>query len=94
MPSKLKRTPVPLGSNVVIKRSSCELTIGHIVIPKTKHSDKTTTGIVAAIGPKVYDVKPKDKVHFSRYAGSEATFELDGESYLIIPESQIHGVTE
>ena len=94
-------TIVPLSDRVLIKRlEPGEKTKGGIILPDTA-KEKPKDGTVISIGPgKLLDdgqraklsVKPKDRVLFSSYAGSEV--KLDGEDYMILGEDEILAVIE
>lgn len=91
----------PLSDRVLIKRLDVdEVTKGGIIIPDTA-KEKPQEGEVVAVGNgrilddgsvQPLDVKPKDKVLFSKYGGTEIT--LDGAEYLILREEDILGVIE
>ena len=86
----------PLGERVIVKPSpSEEKTAGGLYIPETA-KEKPQKGEVIAVGPgrKADDgqrlpmeVKVGDKVLYGKYSGTE--MEVDGETYLIIKESDI-----
>jgi chaperonin GroES len=87
---------LPLGDRVVIKAlPKEEITKSGIVLPDTA-KEKPQEGEIIAVGPgKMTDdgkriameVKEKDIVVYSKYAGTE--FKLDGEEYIILRESDI-----
>jgi len=87
---------LPLGDRVVIKAlPKEEITKSGIVLPDTA-KEKPQEGEIVAVGPgKMTDdgkriameVKEKDIVVYSKYAGTE--FKLDGEEYIILRESDI-----
>lgn len=91
----------PLYDRVVVKRLAAETTTkGGIVIPE-KSAEKPTQGEVIAVGDGVLldngelralVVKVGDRILFGQYVGSEV--KLDGDTYLIIKESDIFGVVE
>ena len=91
----------PLHDRVVIKRlEETTKTAGGIIIPDTA-KEKPSEGIVEAVGNGLYtedgkiipmSVKPGDKVLFGKWSGNEA--KIDGETYLIMKESEILGVIE
>ncbi len=91
----------PLSDRVLIKRLDVdEMTKGGIIIPDTA-KEKPQEGEVVAVGDgRILDdgsvqplhVKPKDKVLFSKYGGTEIT--LDGVDYLILREEDILGIIE
>ncbi len=91
----------PLYDRVVVKRLAAETTTkGGIVIPD-KAAEKSTQGEVIAVGDGVLldngelralSIKVGDRVLFGQYGGSEV--KIDGETYLIIKESDIFAVVE
>ncbi|WP_020408342.1 co-chaperone GroES [Hahella ganghwensis] len=91
----------PLYDRVVVKRVAAETTSkGGIVIPDNA-KEKSTQGEVYAVGEgalltngelRPLNVKVGDRVLFGQYAGTE--MKLEGETYLIIKESDIFGVIE
>ena len=91
----------PLHDRVVIKRlEETTKTAGGIIIPDTA-KEKPSEGIVEAVGNGLHtedgkiipmSVKPCDKVLFGKWSGNEA--KIDGETYLIMKESEILGVIE
>jgi len=87
----------PLGDRVLVKRieKEEEKSQGGIIIPDTA-KEKPIEGVVIAVGPGEYDekgnrkpleVKPKDKVLFNKYAGTE--IKIDGVEHLMMRESDI-----
>ena len=91
----------PLDDRIVIKQSEAEeKTTGGIILPDTA-KEKPQIGKVVETGPgKLLDngkrakmsVKKKDEVIYARYGGNEV--EIDGEKYVILRESDIHGIVE
>lgn len=91
----------PLGERVVVKPlPSEERTKGGIVLPDTA-KEKPQEGEVVAVGPGrlletgqrvPIDLKPGDRVLFSKYAGNEV--KIDDVEYLIMREADILGVIE
>jgi len=89
----------PLGDRVLIKVLEAEeKTKGGIVLPDTA-KEKPQQGEVVAVGKgrptdagKVtpLEVKPKDKILFGKYSGTEIT--VDSEEYLILKEEDILAV--
>ena len=94
-PTQLK----PLGDRLVVKADDKEeKTASGIFLPDTAQ-EKPLRGTVLAAGPgRVLDngtvqsleVKAGDKILFGKYSGTE--IKLDGESYLILKESEVLGV--
>lgn len=91
----------PLGDRVVVKPiEQEEKTAGGIVLPDTA-KEKPQHGEVLAVGTgKLLDngervpleVKVGDKVLYAKYGGTEV--KLDGETYLIMRESDILAISE
>ncbi len=89
----------PLGENVLVKRMEAEeKTAGGIVLPDTA-KEKPKQGKVTALGQgrqlesgekAPFTVKEGDTVLFGSFAGTEVT--VDGEEYLLMPESDILAV--
>ena len=91
----------PLGDRVLIKRIEPEEVVkGGIIIPDTA-KEKPQQGEVVEVGPGKrdekgnripIDVKPGQKVLFSKYAGTEIA--IDGEKYLIMSQDDILAIIE
>jgi len=91
----------PLGDRVVVKpMPSEEKTKSGIVLPDTA-KEKPQEGEVIAVGTGrlletgqrvPIDLKPGDKILFSKYAGNEV--KIDDVEYLIMREADILGVIE
>ncbi|KLU65139.1 MULTISPECIES: co-chaperone GroES [Desulfosporosinus] len=88
----------PLADRVVIKALPMEeKTKSGIIMPDTA-KEKPQEGEVVAVGPGkmekgtriALDVKPGDRVIYSKYAGTEVKY--DGEDYLILKEADILAV--
>jgi chaperonin GroES len=89
----------PLGDHVIVERVQAETkSKGGIVLPDSA-KEKPREGLVVAVGEgKLTDdgqrvpvaVKPKDRVIFSSYAGTEVKYE--GKEYLIVREDEILAV--
>jgi len=90
----------PLGDRVVIKQLEAEeKTKSGIVLP-TQAKEKPQEAEVVAVGPGAnvdgklvpMQVKPNDKVIYSKYAGTEV--KIDGTEYIIVKESDILAIVE
>jgi chaperonin GroES len=91
----------PLSDHVCIEREEeGESQIGSIVIPDTA-KEQPQIGKVLSVGPgKVADdgtrqaltVKPGDRVIYAKFGGTE--FDLEGEEFLVLRESDILAVIE
>ena len=80
---------VPLGSRLLIKPIKEEKkTDGGIVLPDTaKEKPMKAEGIEVGKEVEEIDVKPTDKVLYSKYAGTE--IKIDDEDYIIIDEDDV-----
>lgn len=91
----------PLNDRILVKRlEEEEKTAGGIIIPDSA-KEKPAEGEIIAIGPgklndngerTAMDVKPGDRVLFSKYGGTDV--KIEGEDYLIMREDDILGVVE
>ncbi len=91
----------PLQDRIILKRIPEEQkTKGAIIIPDTA-KEKPVEGLVVAVGNgkvledgkvRPLDIKPGDRVLFSKYAGNE--IKIDGEEHLMLREDDILGVVE
>ncbi len=91
----------PLNDRVIVKRLEADATTaGGIILPDSAQ-EKPKEGMVIAVGEGrkmdsgercPVQVKPKDRVIFSSYAGTEVN--LDGEELLIMGEDDILAVVK
>lgn len=91
----------PLQDRVIVKRvEEEEKTKGGIIIPDSA-KEKPLEGKVVAVGNgkvledgkvRPLDVKPDDRILFSKYAGTE--IKIEGEEFLMLREDDILGVIE
>ena len=91
----------PLHDRVILKRvKEEEKTKGGIIIPDSA-KEKPIEGEVIAVGNgkiledgkvRALDIKPGDRVLFSKYAGTE--IKIDGQEHLMMREEDILGVIE
>lgn len=89
----------PLHDRVLVRRvKEDNKTPGGIIIPDTA-KEKPSEGVVVATGSgsraengklTPLDVKPKDRILFGKWSGSEVT--INGEELLIMKESDILGI--
>jgi chaperonin GroES len=91
----------PLQDRVIVKRVEEEKTTASGLIIPDSAKEKPQKGEIVAAGPgkknedgsvQSMDVKPGDKVLFSKYAGTE--IKVEGEELLIMREDDIVGVVE
>ena len=91
---------VPLGDRVVLKQVEAEETTKSGLILTTSAQEKPQETEVIAVGPGgmvdgkevTMQVKPGDKVIYSKYAGNEV--KLEGEEYIIVRQNDILAVVE
>jgi chaperonin GroES len=91
----------PLYDRVLVKRlESQDRTTGGLYIPDTA-KEKPVEALVVAVGQgklleggglKKLDVKPGDKVLFSKYSGNEV--KIEGEEHLIMREEDLLAIIE
>ena len=91
----------PLLDRVVLKRVEEEnRTAGGLIIPDTA-KEKPSQGIVVAVGPSGRDedgkpvamtLKEGDRVLFGKWSGTE--IKIDGETLLIMKETEVLGILE
>jgi chaperonin GroES len=90
----------PIADRVVVEAAAAEeKTASGIYIPDTA-KEKPSQGIIVAVGNGKFadstgtqipmDVKVGDKILYSKYGGTEITYE--GKEYLIMRESDIYAV--
>jgi chaperonin GroES len=89
----------PIGSHVIVRRSSAsDTSSGGIVLPE-KAKDKPTEGTVVAVGNgkvledgkrQVMQLKAGDRVLFTSYAGSE--IKVGDEDLMVMEETDILAV--
>ncbi len=85
----------PLEDKVVIKIAQPETTTASGLVLPEAAAEKPLEGEVLAVGPGRFengtrielDVKPGDKVLYSKYGGTEVKY--DGEEYLILSARDI-----
>ena len=91
---------VPLGDRVVLKQVEAEETTKSGLVLTTSAQEKPQEAEVIAVGPGgmvdgkevTMQVKPGDKVIYSKYAGNEV--KLEGEEYIIVRQNDILAVVE
>ena len=78
---------VPLGDRVVIKALVAEETTKSGIVLPGQAKEKPSQAEVVAM-----QVKPGDKVIYSKYAGTEV--KLDDEEYIVVKQNDILAVIE
>ena len=91
----------PLNEKIVVKRVEAEeKTKGGIVLPDAA-KEKPKEGLVVSLGSgkllesgdrAKFQVKEKDRVLFSSYAGTEV--KIDGQEYLIMNEDDVLAILD
>lgn len=90
----------PLTDRVLIQAEKAEETTKSGIVLTSAAQEKPQVSRVIAVGPGgmvdgkevVMQVKPGDKVLYSKYAGSE--FKLDGEEVVIVRQADILAIVE
>ena len=90
----------PVGDRVVIKNVEAEETTRSGIVLPGSAKEKPQMAEVLAVGPGgnvdgkeiTMQVKPGDKVIYSKYAGNE--IKLDGKELIIVRQSDILGIVE
>ena len=90
----------PLGDRVVLKNVEAEETTRSGIVLPGSAKEKPQMAEVLAVGPGgnvdgkeiTMQVKPGDKVIYSKYAGNE--IKLDGKELIIVRQSDILGIVE
>ena len=89
---------VPLGDKIVLKQLEAEETTKSGIVLPGQAKEKPQEAEVIAVGPggnidgKEVVMQVKDKVIYSKYAGTDV--ELDGEEYIIVKQSDILAIVE
>lgn len=91
---------VPLGDRVVLKQFEAEETTKSGIILASKSQEKPQEAEVVAVGPGgmvdgkavAMQVKPGDKVIYSKYAGTEV--KADDENFIIVSQSDVLAVIQ
>lgn len=90
----------PLGDRVVIKRLEAEETTKSGIVLTGAAKEKPQEAVVVAVGPGGYEdgkkiemeVKPGDRVLFSKYSGTDVKYE--NEELIIVRQSDILAIVE
>ena len=90
----------PLGDRVVLKQLEAETTTKSGIVLTTATQEKPQEAEVIAVGPGgmvagkeiKMQVKPGDKVIYSKYAGTEV--KLDGDKLMVIRQGDILAIVE
>ncbi len=91
---------VPLGDKVVLKQLEAEETTKSGIVLPGQAQEKPQQAEVVAVGPGgtvdgkevVMQVKPGDKVIYSKYAGTDV--KLGEDEYVVVKQSDIVAIVE
>ena len=91
---------VPLGDRVVLQQLEAEETTKSGIVLPGQAQEKPQQAEVVAVGPGgtvdgkevKMEVKPKDMVIYSKYAGTEV--KLDEEEFIVVRQSDILAIIE
>lgn len=91
---------VPLGDKVVLKQLEAEETTKSGIVLPGQAQEKPQQAEVIAVGPGgmidgkevVMQVKPGDKVIYSKYAGTDV--KLGDDEYVVVKQSDIVAIVE
>lgn len=91
---------VPLGDRVVLKQLEAEETTKSGIVLPGSAKEKPQEAVVISVGPGgvidgkevKMEVKEKDKVIYSKYAGTEV--KLEGTEYIVVRQSDILAIVE
>ena len=87
---------VPLGDRVVLKQIEAETKSKGGIILTSSAQEKPQEAEVIAVGPGTEDVKvevkPGDKVIYSKYAGTNVKFGTD--EYIVVKQSDVLAIVE
>ncbi|WP_349402033.1 heat shock protein 10 kDa family chaperone GroES [Candidatus Phytoplasma solani] len=82
-----KKTIIPLHDNVVLKLKMEETKTQSGILLALSEKEKSSVGIIVAVGLKVEGLKKDDEVVYKSYSGSKIT--LNQEEYLIVAVKDI-----
>ena len=93
-------TLVPLGDRVVLKQVEAEETTKSGIVLPGQAQEKPQQAEVVAVGPGgmvdgkevTMQVKPGDKVIYSKYAGTSV--EIEDEEYIVVKQDDILAIIE
>ena len=87
---------VPLGDRVVLKQMEAEEKTKSGIILTSSAQEKPQEAVVVAVGPGTeevkMEVKVKDKVIYSKYAGTDV--KIEGDEYIIVRQGDILAVVK
>jgi chaperonin GroES len=83
----------PTFNKVLVKREEAPEKYGMLFVPESvRDREKPLHGVVAAIGPDVYQVDIGDTVVFGQYSGTN--IKVDDMIYVVLKDEDIHVILE
>jgi len=80
----------PVGDKLLVQRCDvAPVSVGGIIIPDSA-KEKPSEGTVVALGSKKFTVEVGDNVLFTKFAGTEVSYE--GQTFLVMLEEDILAV--
>ncbi|MFP7699536.1 MAG: co-chaperone GroES [Candidatus Phytoplasma pyri] len=77
----------PLEDNVILEFKIEKNTTDSGIIVNTQEKEKSSVGIVIAVGPKVSEIKKNDEVIYKNYSGNK--IKIENKEYLVISSKDI-----
>jgi chaperonin GroES len=84
---------IPTFNKVLVIREEAPEKVGMLFVPDSvRDKEKPLHGVVAAIGPDVYQVDIGDTVVFGQYSGTN--IKVDEMMYVVLKDEDIHVILE
>ncbi|CAM12094.1 Chaperonin GroES (Hsp10) [Candidatus Phytoplasma australiense] len=85
--TRMQKTITPLCDNIVLKLKIEDTKTQSGILLALSEKEKSSVGVVVAVGPKVEGLKKDDEVVYKSYSGSKIN--LQEEEYLIVSVKDI-----
>ncbi len=83
----------PTANKLLVVREEAPERIGAIIVPESvRNREMPLHGVVAAVGPDVYQVEVGDTVIFGQYSGTN--IKVDELMYTVLKDEDIHVILE
>ena len=83
----------PTANKLLVRREEAPDRIGAIIVPDSvRDREKPLHGVVAAVGPEVYQIEVGDTVVFGQYSGTN--IKVDELIYTVLKNEDIHVILE
>ena len=83
----------PTANRLLVQREEAPERIGAIIVPDSvRDREKPLHGVVAAVGPEVYQIDVGDTVVFGQYSGTN--IKVDELIYTVLKDEDIHVILE